>query len=141
MNHRLRIVFAAVLILGFAAACGANKGAGGSSSSEIGVNSFLWRASLDTIDFMPLRSADPYGGVINTEWYVNPEIQSERFRLTIFILDTRLRADGVRVQVHRQTYDAARSTWIDAAPDPATALEIENAILTRARQLRIATLE
>ncbi len=140
MPHRFRAVFTALLIVGFAVGCGLG-GSKKNESSEIGVNSFLWRASLDTIDFMPLDSADPYGGVINTEWYVNPEIQNERFRLTVYILDTRLRADGVRVNVNRQIYDASRSSWMDAVASPDTAREIEGAILTRARELRIATLE
>ncbi len=140
MPHRLRALFAALLIAGFAAGCGLG-GSKKSDSNEIGVNSFLWRASLDTIDFMPLASADPYGGIINTEWYVNPEIQTDRFRVTIYILDTRLRADGVRVHVNRQVYDAGRSSWIDAETDPQTERDIEASILTRARELRIATLE
>ena len=62
------------------------------ATTGIGVNSYLWRAALDTVAFMPLASADPYGGVIITEWYVNPEKPDERFKVTIYILDTRLRA-------------------------------------------------
>jgi len=59
------------------------------------VNGYLWRASLDTLAFMPLASADPYGGVIITDWYVNPERPEERFKCTVYILDSRLRADGL----------------------------------------------
>ena len=69
----------------------------------IGVNGYLWRASLDTLAFMPLASADPYGGVIITDWYVNPEKQDERFKCTVYILDTRLRAD--------ESYDLEREIW------------------------------
>jgi hypothetical protein len=102
----------------------------------IGVNAFLWRASLDTLAFMPLASADPYGGLINTEWYVNPEKTDERFKATVYILDTRLRADGINVSLHRQTR-GANGEWIDAPASPDAEEAIENAILTRARQLRV----
>ncbi len=108
--------------------------------ADIGVNSFLWRASLETLDFMPLASADPFGGVILTDWYSAPEEPDERFKATVYILDTRLRADGLNVSIHRQTFDEARG-WQDAGVDSGTEVQIENAILTRARQLRIATLE
>lgn len=106
--------------------------------AAIGVNSFLWRATLDTLQFMPLASADPYGGVVITDWYVNPEKPDERFKATVYILDTRLRADGLNVSVFRQGRDPA-GAWIDAATTPQTEIDIENAILTRARQLRLAT--
>lgn len=103
----------------------------------IGVNSFLWRASLDTISFMPLSSADPFGGVIITDWYATPESPSERFKLTVLIMDRALRADGVRVSVFKQRRDAAGG-WIDTAVEPKMATEMENSILTRARELRSA---
>ena len=102
----------------------------------IGVNSYLWRASLDTLAFMPLASADAYGGLINTEWYVNPEKTDERFKATVYILDTRLRADGVNVALHRQTR-GANGEWVDAPASADAEEAIENAILTRARQLRV----
>ena len=106
----------------------------------IGVNGYLWRASLDTISFMPLSEVDPFGGVIITDWYANPQMTSERFKLTVYILDTRLRADALAVNVFRQVREESGG-WIDAETNPQTSYEIENAILTRARQLRIARLE
>ena len=109
--------------------------------SGIGVNSFLWRASLDTISFMPLASADPVGGVIITDWYQDPKAQGERFKVTVYILDKRLRADGVKVAVFRQERTAEGGEWVDAKVGDATSLQIENAILVRARQLRINTIE
>ena len=105
-----------------------------SSASALGVNAYLWRASLDTLSFMPLASADPYGGIIITDWYANPEKPDERFKATVYILDTRLRADGLNVAIHRQT--RAGAEWRDAATTPQTEEAIENAILTRARQIR-----
>ena len=110
------------------------------SSGSIGVNGFLWRASLDTLAFMPLASADPYGGVIVTDWYTNPEKPDERFKATVYILDTRLRADGLNVTIFKQIKDAAGS-WTDTAATDQTATDIENAILTRARQLRLSNIK
>ena len=112
---------------------------GGSDDQQgggIGVNSFLWRASLDTISFMPLLSADPFGGVIITEWFSPPETPTERFKMTVYILDKRLRADGVRVALFKQQRSDGRE-WTDVRPAVETGITLENAILTRARQLRI----
>ena len=116
-------------------------GGGGSSNGPagIGVNSFLWRASLDTVSFMPLTTTDPFGGVIITDWHQTPESPAERFKLTVFILDPELRADGLRVNAFRQERTAS-GEWVDAEIDPEIPVQIENAILTRARQLRVQTL-
>lgn len=102
----------------------------------IGVNSYLWRASLDSIAFMPLASADPFGGVIITDWYAPPETPNERFKLNIYILGRQLRADGVKAAVFRQRRDEG-GAWTDAAVEAQTAMDLENVILTRARQLRL----
>ena len=113
-------------------------GAGGDGSSTgIGVNSYLWRGALDTISFMPLVSADPFGGVIITDWYQPPETPGERVKVHILILDRELRADGVRASVFRQKF-ANNGGWVDQPVDPKTLTDLENTILTRARQLRIA---
>jgi hypothetical protein len=114
-----------------------SSGGGGGSDAGIGVNSFLWRASLDTLNFMPLASADPFGGVIITDWYSDPTTPAERFKATVYILDTRLRADALNVSIFRQ--QNVNGTWVDATVDPETEVQIENAILTRARQLRLST--
>ncbi len=108
-------------------------------SAGMGVNSYLWRASLDTLAFMPLASADPFGGVIITDWYVNPEKTDERFKTTVYILDTRLRADGLNVTVFKQVRND-KGEWIDAPVAGQTDIDIENAILTRARQLRLSNI-
>ncbi len=102
----------------------------------IGVNSFLWRASLDTVAFMPLASADPFGGVIITDWYTPQQTPNERFKVTVYILDRTLRADGIKVAVFRQARQGA-DQWTDQAVAADTALNLENAILARARQLRV----
>lgn len=105
------------------------------SGAGIGVNSHLWRASLDTISFMPLSSADPFGGVIITDWYAPPDTPNERFKMTIFILARTLRADGLRVAVFRQE-QRDQGVWVDSSINPATVSSLENKILERARQLR-----
>ena len=104
----------------------------------IGVNSFLWRASLDTISFMPLNSADPFGGVIITDWYSPPEVPNERFKVNVFILGRQLRADGIKASVFRQQ-QVASNLWQDSPVQEETVTDLENAILARARQLRIET--
>lgn len=106
----------------------------------IGVNAYLWRASLDTISFMPLSSADPFGGVIITDWYSPPETPNERFKINVRILGRDLQADGVQASVFRQRLNAAGS-WVDERVAENTATDLEDAILTRARQLRIASLQ
>ena len=111
-----------------------------SGEAQIGVNGYLWRATLDTLAFMPLVSADPYGGVVITDWYVNPDKPDERFKATVYILDTRLRADGLSVSVFREVSNGAGG-WVSAPTSAQTSIDIENAILTRARQLRLSNLK
>lgn len=108
-------------------------------ASGIGVNAFLWRATLDTISFMPLLSADPFGGVIITDWYALPERPDERFKMTVYILGRMLRSDSVQVSVFRQER-GADGLWEDRAVSPDTAVRLEDKILDRARQLRTAQL-
>lgn len=112
-------------------------GGGGGSGGGLAVNSFLWRASLDTVSFMPLSSADPFGGVIITDWYTPPETPGERFKINIFILDRQLRADGLRVAIFKERTAGGR--WAPAALDQQTAINIENRILERARELRVSS--
>lgn len=106
----------------------------------LGVNGYLWRASLDTISFMPIASADPFGGLITTDWYVAPKASSERLKLNILILDRDLRADGVKVTVFKQKRSPS-GDWSNVAVKPATATTLEETILTRARQLRLSQKE
>jgi hypothetical protein len=110
------------------------------AAAGIGVNSYLWRASLDTLHFMPLASADPWGGVIITDWFSSAEKPDERFKATVYILDTRLRADALNVTVFKQVKDASGG-WVDSAVADQTATDIENSILTKARQLRLANIQ
>ncbi len=133
-------LIASGLMLG---ACGGIPGLRGGDASRsaaqtgIGVNAFLWRATLDTLSFMPLANADPWGGVINYDWYTDPQTPNERFKTTVFILDTRLRADALNVTVTKEVRDATGG-WIGAPVAAQTETDLENAILTKARLLNLS---
>ncbi len=114
---------------------GGDKDETASAGSAINVNSFLWRASLDTLSFMPLASADPFGGVIITDWYEDPKTPGERFKINVLILDKTLRADGVKITVFKQSKE--KGGWADKKVDDKLARTLEDTILTRARQLRV----
>ncbi len=116
---------------------GAAPRAAANAQAGIGVNAYLWRATLDTLSFMPLANADPWGGVVNYDWYTNPQTPNERFKATVFILDTRLRADALNVTVTKEVRDAAGG-WVGAPVAAQTETDLENAILTKARQLNLA---
>jgi hypothetical protein len=127
-----------------------SKGLGGGSSADmgrirqadlaaskvtsIGVNAYLWQASLDTLSFAPLAQVDSNGGVIVTDWYANPSSPGERVKISVTILDRDLRADALRVAASRQVMQNGQ--WIDAAMSAATVQKLEDIILTKARDLR-----
>jgi hypothetical protein len=105
--------------------------------TTIGVNSYLWRAAVDTVSFAPLLQANAANGVIITDWYANPRAPSERVKLTVAVLDQDLRADALRVSAAKQVYQ--NGGWVDAPVSAATVQKLEDIILTRARDLRRAT--
>jgi hypothetical protein len=113
---------------------GGNKGSGGQTGTGIQVNAYLWRASLDTLSFMPLVSADPFGGVIITDWYVPPGTPNERFKANAYILSQTMSANAVQVSVFHQVQENGQ--WVDAQVDPATASGLEDRILSRAADLK-----
>lgn len=126
------------------AACGGGKDRpkadlAASQVTTIGVNAYLWRASLETLSFMPLLQTDSNGGVIVTDWYVNPNTPTERVKFTVSILDRDLRADALRVAGLRQINQGGQ--WVDAPMQAATVQKIEDIILTRARDLRQAAIK
>src|SRR5262249_55491921 len=131
---------ALVLAAGLGAAGCAHRGPDPVAQAQtLGVNGYLWRATLDTLNFMPLASADPYGGVVITDWYANPEKPDERLKATVYILDTRLRADGISASVFKETY--TNGAWQAASVSPDTNVALENAILSRARDLRLSAID
>jgi hypothetical protein len=113
---------------------GTGKATGSDEGGALGVNAYLWRGTLDTLSFMPLSSADPFGGVIITDWFQPPSAPGERFKATAYILGRQLRADGVRVVIFRQV--AQGGQWVDAPVATSTTSDIENKVLARARELR-----
>jgi hypothetical protein len=104
------------------------------ADAGLAVNKYLWRAALETFQFMPLLSADPFGGVLVTDWYAPPTASGERFKATVYVLGRQLRSDGVRVALFRQVQQGG--AWVDQPVNPATATDIENKVLARARELR-----
>lgn len=109
-----------------------------SSITSIGVNAYLWRASLETLSFMPLAQVDSNGGVVVTDWYINPQTPNERVKVAVNILDTDLRADALRVSVNRQELGAAG--WSDVPVRAGTVQKLEETILERARTIRLSQL-
>jgi alpha-beta hydrolase superfamily lysophospholipase len=139
MMPRLPIAAAALIVLAIATpGCSRNRDIPSplapSRTTSIGVNSYLWRAAIDTVSFAPLLQADSSGGVIVTDWYANPRSPNERVKLTVSILDQDLRADALRVAASRQVLQ--NGVWIAAPVAAATVQKLEDIILTRARDLR-----
>jgi hypothetical protein len=138
-----RTIFTATLIplALLAAGCARNRDAptqlAPARLTQIGVNTYLWRAAIDTLSFAPLITADSNGGVIVTDWYANPQTPGERVKLTVSILDQDLRADALRVAASRQVNQGGQ--WVDAPVSAATVQKLEDIILTRARDIRRGT--
>ena len=139
---RLTLTLASLIVAGVAVSgCAKNKDVprelAPSRMTMIGVNSYLWRAAVDTLSFAPLVTADSNGGVIVTDWYANPRTPGERVKLTVSIVDQDLRADALRVAASRQVNQGG--VWVDAPVAAATVQKLEDIILTRARDLRRTT--
>ena len=138
---RLKSTAAALIIVALAASgCTKNKTLPNrlapSQVTTIGVNTYLWRAAIDTVSFAPLLQANANSGVIITDWYTNPRVPTERVKLTVAILDADLRAVALRVSASRQVNQGG--AWVDAPVQAATVQKLEDIILTRARDLRRA---
>jgi hypothetical protein len=107
-----------------------------SQMTTLAINSYLWRAAIDTVSFAPLLQANAQSGVIITDWYANPKTPGERVKLTVSVLDPDLRADALRVSASKQVYQ--NGAWVDSPVTAATVQKLEDIILTRARDLRRA---
>ena len=130
-----------ILLVASLAACAHHRDRGPKASklaparvTTIGVNAYLWRATLDTLSFMTIAQTDSNGGVIVTEWYVNPQLPGERMKVSVAILDPELRADALRVSTSRQVLQGGQ--WVDTAVQEATNQKLEEIILQKARDLR-----
>lgn len=120
--------------LSFGVGKGVKRGAGDQGGGGIGVNAYLWRGALDTLSFMPIAAADPFGGTIITDWYTPPGVTGERFKVNAFILGRELRSDAVHVTVFRQILEDGR--WTDAPVSAVLTSDLDNRVLDRARQIR-----
>lgn len=118
---------------------GGNEKEKDAGKNPLGVNSFLWRASLDTLSFLPISAADPFGGTILTDWYEDAQAPGERFKVNVLILDRQLRADSLKITTFRQKKDA-KGNWADAPTDATLGRKLEDTVLTRARELRVKQL-
>lgn len=118
----------------------ANSDIGLGGESLTNVNRFLWRASLDTLAFLPLNSTDPFTGVIATDWAASPDAPNERFKVAAYVKSPTLTAGALQVALFREIRDPA-GAWVTAPVSGATARQLEDAILVRARQLKIADRE
>ena len=105
------------------------------TSISMNVNVFLWRGALETVDFMPLNSADQIGGTIITDWYSTPEKYDERCKLNIFITGKTLKTENLRVASFCQ--ELKNQIWINKKIDENNNVKIENAILNKAKKLRL----
>lgn len=136
---RLHTTAAALMIVAIAApGCSRNRTIPNqlapSQVTTLAINSYLWRAAVDTVSFAPLLQANAQSGVIITDWYTNPKAPGERVKLTVAVLDPDLRSDGIRVSAAKQVYQ--NGAWVDAPVSAATVQKLEDIILTRARDLR-----
>jgi hypothetical protein len=113
---------------------GVNKNRGGGGGTGIGVNAFLWRGALDTLSFFPLASADPFGGVIITDWWAPAAADGERFKATAYIMSQDLRSDGIKISIFHQVLQNGQ--WVDAPVSQAMVGEIEDKVLDKARKLK-----
>lgn len=137
--NRLSKTAAALIVLAIATpGCSRNRSLptqlAPSQVTTLAINSYLWRAAVDTVSFAPLLQANAQSGVIITDWYANPKAPGERVKLTVAILDPDLRADALRVSAAKQVYQ--NGAWVDAPVSAATVQKLEDIILTRARDLR-----
>ena len=141
--NRLRTTAAALMVLAVATpGCTRNRNIpnqlAASNVTTLAINSYLWRAAVDTVSFAPLLQANAQSGVIITDWYANPKAPGERVKLTVSILDPDLRADAIRVSASKQVY--LNGAWSEAPVTAATVQKLEDIILTRARDLRRGTI-
>jgi hypothetical protein len=137
--NRLSPTAAALMVLAIATpGCSRNRNLptqlAPSQVTTLAINTYLWRAAVDTVSFAPLLQANAQSGVIITDWYANPRAPGERVKLSVAILDPDLRADALRVSAAKQVYQ--NGAWVDAPVSAATVQKLEDIILTRARDLR-----
>ena len=101
------------------------------------INPYLWKASLETISFMPLSSTDPFAGTIITDWYTSETSQGERCKLNIFINGKDLKTDNLKVSSFCQTLK--NNQWVNTPTKPEENMRLENVILNEAKKIKLST--
>jgi hypothetical protein len=112
------------------------KGWSNQATAGMRVNPFLWSASIETLSFMPFASSDAVGGVLVTDWYSSASAPNERMKVTVHIKDTVLRPDALSINIHKEI-KASQGTWVAAQVTPEMTRQLEDIILTKARELTI----
>ena len=125
--------------LSFGDLLGENQNQSTTASVGMPINAYIWKASLETISFMPLSSADPIGGTIITDWYSTTNNQKERCKLNIFISGKKLKTENLKVNSFCQEYKD--QVWVNKNIDKENNTKIENAILNKAKKLRLQSSE
>ena len=116
---------------------GGEKNQGNYASVSMNVNQYLWRASLETISFMPIASSDALGGTIITDWYSSNQNPKERCKLNIFIKGTELKTRNLKVTSFCQIFED--QIWINSKNNAQNDIKLENAILNNAKKLKTQT--
>ena len=99
------------------------------------INPYLWKASLNTLNFMPLSSTDPFAGTIITDWYTAETNINERCKLNIFINGQELKTQNLKVLSFCQVYK--NNNWVNQSPNTENNIKLENAILNKAKKLKL----
>ena len=110
---------------------------GRTKNEDVGmrVNSYLWQASLATLDFMPLISSDAVGGVLITDWHPVNNNPNEQVKVMVRVKSCELSADSLSVSIHKRYYQR-NGVWLTKEIAPAVNTQLEMLILERARDLR-----
>ena len=111
----------------------------GVSGGAVGmpVNPYLWRASLETIDFMPISSTDPFSGTIITDWYSTESNIGERCKLNIFIKGLEFKTSNLKVMSFCQAFQ--NQQWVNKNTDQESNRKLENAILNKAKKIKLSS--
>ena len=115
---------------------GTKEGNNAVSSIGMPINPYLWKGSLETIGFMPLSSADPFGGIIITDWYSDGQTINERCKINIFIKGLELKTSNLKVNTFCQSFENNR--WVDLPTSASQSAQLENAILNKAKRIKLA---
>ena len=114
-----------------------NKEGSGGGFATVGmpINPYLWSASLETLNFIPLNSADPFGGTIFTDWYSSESNENERCKINVFIKGAELKTQNLRVSSFCEVFK--NNKWVGVGTNSQDNISLENAILNKAKKLKL----